>query len=573
MIYKKYIAALCLCSLLAVSLLPTNAEAYFIPGLPTTPTDTVPPVPVSDSAIRTKEVGLTVFGYTVPGLSWDSIAIGIAKKTIEKIVDSTTDWINSGFEGSPTYVTNPERYFANIADGIAGDFIAGSELGFLCSPFQQEIRLSLRNNYYQRPQTQFQCTWTGVKGNIEDFYNDFSVGGWDGWFQMTQNPTNNPYDTYIKAQIELDGRIAKAVGLKSAEFNVNSGFLSTRDCIRRNGQPSGDDYDDGSGNGGEGYFDPNYNPAFNPGACLEQGPVKTPGKVIESQLEKTLGTGLTQLELADSFDQLINALLGQLLNKTVFAAQGIFTNDKKNDNGKVGGGTGVVGGGSQTTAPQISCSARTQSATAGEDKVTWGLQSALEVGTVYSWSGDEMSAASTTSVTLVYQTPGTKTASVTAQPPASAGNSNPQPITVSCQNSVLVSRYRPLTVSCSPESYTTKGGEQVKWDAFVSGGSGNIRDVVWSGSENFAPKTHTSVWPQFDPNASFIVNRYFDNDGKPRTSTLQTIKNATTTKYVLTRIYMDGDGPRDLSVTIVDNDSTVPAVVEKRCDGTIYVSG
>jgi hypothetical protein len=560
MMYKKFTVALCIFSLVSVSFMPNISEAYFIPNLPTVPTDTVPPVPTSDSAIRNKEVGITIFGYTIPGVSWNSIAIGIAKKTIEKIVDSTTDWINSGFEGSPTYVTNPETYFTNIADQIAGDFIEGSNLGFLCSPFQAQIRLSLVNNYYKKPQTQYQCTWTGIKGNLENFYTDFSAGGWDGWFQMTQNPVNNPYDAYLTAKVDLDERVAKAVGLKKDEFNINSGFLSTRDCLQRNGRPSTQTISVGGVNMPA---PSTYNPSYPPGGCIQPGPIKTPGKVIESQLEKTLGTGLTQLELADSFDELINALLGQLLTKSVFAAKGIFTSSPE----KISGGNGTVGGGTTESAPQVTCAARSQNATVGEDRITWGLQSALEFGATYVWSGTEMPnpAASTTSVTIVYQTPGTKTASVTATPLATPENPNPRPITVSCQNTVLVSQYRPLTVSCAPEQYTTTGGAMVNWDIFVSGGSGNIRDVSFDGSENFIPKTHTSVWPNFDPNANLVVSPY--------NTKLQTIKSASSTKLILTRGYFDGDGPRDLSVTVVDQDTTVQAVVNKRCDGSIYVSG
>ena len=33
--------------------------------------DIIPPIPVSDSALRDKEAGVTMFGFTVPGLTWD----------------------------------------------------------------------------------------------------------------------------------------------------------------------------------------------------------------------------------------------------------------------------------------------------------------------------------------------------------------------------------------------------------------------------------------------------------------------------------------------------------------------
>jgi len=41
-----------------------------------------------------------------------------------------------------------------------------------------------------------------------------------------------------------------------------------------------------------------------------------------------LGTGLRQLELADEYDELVSALMGQLLRSTVFGAQGLFSNHR-----------------------------------------------------------------------------------------------------------------------------------------------------------------------------------------------------------------------------------------------------
>lgn len=288
---KKRILAIGFIFLILVSILPTRIMAL-------SSGDSVPPVPVGDAPLRSKEAGITVFGYTIPGLTWDLIGITIAKIALEQILQATTDWINSGFEGNPAYATDPAQFFTNIADGIAGDFIAGSDLAFLCSPFQIRVRLALQQYHTQR--RQFQCTLTQVVGNIDAFYNDFSKGGWKGWFSMTQNNTNNPYGAYLEAQIELDSRIASAIGIQDKQLSWNSGFISWAECTRK---------------------------APGTGECLERGPVKTPGKVIESQLENVLGTGVKQLELADEFDELVSALFVQLLKQVVFGVKGLFSED------------------------------------------------------------------------------------------------------------------------------------------------------------------------------------------------------------------------------------------------------
>ena len=262
--------------------------------------DQLPPIPVSDSALRDKEAGLTIFGYTLPGLTWDSILIVTTKITIAKLVDSTVKWINNGFEGNPAFVTDPKQYFTDLADGIAGEFIQSSEqLGFLCSPFQANIRLSLAHEYSQLQP--FQCTLTEVVDNVEDFYKDFSKGGWDAWFSMSQNPTNNPFGSYLKAKAELDSRIARAVGLKSNQLDRNQGFLDWQPCAEKNPPPfttiTTNDPELGQINGT--VHNPKHVAGKAIGECIKYGPIQTPGTVINTQLANVLGTGVRQLELAD----------------------------------------------------------------------------------------------------------------------------------------------------------------------------------------------------------------------------------------------------------------------------------
>ena len=302
--YKKYIAAALFLSL-SLSL-PLQALAV----------DTLPPIPVSDSALRDKEVGITIFGFTVPGFSWDTLAIVITKKIIERVVDSTVKWINNGFEGNPAYVTDPRQYFSDLGDGIAGDFISASSspINFLCSPFQVKVKLALLKSYNEAPA--FQCTLTNTVANIEAFYDDFSQGGWDGWFAMTQNNANNPYGAFLEAKVELDSRIAKKLGLENQKLDWGRGFLSYQDCTAH--ELAG--------------WNAQTNTPIN-GACVERGgPIKTPGSVIESQLEGVLGTGVRKLELADEFDELVGALLGQLLEKSIFSIKGLFSAPKVSEN-------------------------------------------------------------------------------------------------------------------------------------------------------------------------------------------------------------------------------------------------
>src|SRR3989344_2927622 len=165
----------------------------------------------------------------------DTIAMSLAQRMIDDMVNSTVKWAQSGFEGNPAYATNPKQYFTDIADGVAGEFIYGSDLGFLCSPFQTQVRLALLQQYVQPDN--FQCTLTDIVGNIEDFYSNFDQGGWDAWFSMTQNNANNPYGAFLDAQVELDRRLQSAIELENKQLDWNQGFLSWSECLETNPPP------------------------------------------------------------------------------------------------------------------------------------------------------------------------------------------------------------------------------------------------------------------------------------------------------------------------------------------------
>lgn len=348
MITRKYILPLFVITSLIVPTVYVSAQGEFI--LPATQfiiegAEKIPSVPTSDLLNAAKETRLSfsIFGINIHlPFGMDTIAIAVVKHILERIVDSTTNWINNGFNGNPAYVTDPKQYFADIADGIAGNYIAGSDLNFLCSPFQTQIRLALRKSYQLPP---LQCTLTRVVGNIDAFYNDFSQGGWDGWFAMTQNSSNNPYGAYLDAQIELDSRIAEKLGLEKEQLDWGRGFLSWSECEVVNPPMWIDSVGpEEPGTLPSRKLDPRHVPGRAEGECIKQGPIKTPGVVIESQLENVLGTGVRQLELADEFDELIGALLGQLLEKSVFSAKGLFSAPKV-ASGSSGGGTGGGSGG------------------------------------------------------------------------------------------------------------------------------------------------------------------------------------------------------------------------------------
>lgn len=257
------------------------------------------------AVIAAKETGTGFYGVTpITGvqiaaqsqISADSIATKVAKTAISSITTSIVKWINTGFKGGPLFVTDPAKFFTGVADRVAGSFIEGTELGFLCKPFKADLLLALNLNYSYSFKEEIGCTLTDVINNVDGAAVSFQDMGFDGWFSMTQNQQNNVYGSHFMAEVELNQRIASAIGLQKDELNQGGGFLSFRDCLESNIYTQ---------------------------ECQKWGPAKTPGKVIETQLNESLGTNLKELQLADEFDEIINALLNQAVQKIVTSVGGL----------------------------------------------------------------------------------------------------------------------------------------------------------------------------------------------------------------------------------------------------------
>ena len=248
------------------------------------------------SALFSELIFGSIDGLTVKETVLDGIAWGLINLVLEEMIKSTTRWVNSGFQGSPAFVTDLNGYLRNIADQIAGEIIWGAGLGFLCSPFKLDVQLALELQYQSSQEFQAQCTLSSVVDNMEGFFNgDFLAGGWDGWFEMSLDPQNNPYGAMLEGQAAIGASIQNAQGESIEILNWGRGFLSMEDC-----EVTGLDSD-----GGE----------------VTQCSMVTPGAVIETQLNATLNIPQGRLTVADEINELVGALFTQL-TKEVFSGAG-----------------------------------------------------------------------------------------------------------------------------------------------------------------------------------------------------------------------------------------------------------
>ena len=263
----------------------------------------------------------------------DGIAWSLAKQIIQQISADMVSWINSGFNGNPAFIQDPLGALGEVADQVLGEFIDGNGLGFLCSPFQVEIKAALVRNYYggrggvPRPPS---CTLGEIADNFEAFVSSpisfefdpnaspgsipsasgavnsgqatgfIAGGGWSAWLATVEN---NPYEAYLYAEEEFQLAVASQQGALLAGLDWGDGFLSWKEC-------SGSDPGPLSGSGSTG-----------PGGQATNCQIVTPGSVIEDTLVDQLGSGVRSLEIADEINEILAALMNQLLSQ-VFGAVG-----------------------------------------------------------------------------------------------------------------------------------------------------------------------------------------------------------------------------------------------------------
>jgi len=231
----------------------------------------------------------------------DGIGWAIAKQMVSSMTRSLINWINSGFQGKPAFIADFKGFLLNSLDSVAGEYIKslGGIGNFICSPFKLDVQAALSINYAQArsgmPSGPTACTLTGIKDNIQNFMQG-TMSGWDQWFKVTSNTQNTPYGAYLEAEAKLNARLVNEKGEQIQIANWGDGFLSKKICEGINGKKS---------------------PG---GRCT----ITTPGKVISEALTFQLSTGPRALIEADEINELIGALINQLMLKAMQGVAGLL---------------------------------------------------------------------------------------------------------------------------------------------------------------------------------------------------------------------------------------------------------
>ncbi len=160
-----------------------------------------------------------------------------ARRLLAQMTQSTVNWINSGFHGSPLFVERPGAFFKDIAKYEIKNLVQliGYDNGRY--PFGKSTIINTIQSYKRQFQTNAQYSLSKVTRDpqlLQRYRTDFSYGGWDGFLLNTQYPQNNYLGFQMLYKDELGSRLR---GTTQSEAEVvrdtlqqGLGFLSPQTC-------------------------------------------------------------------------------------------------------------------------------------------------------------------------------------------------------------------------------------------------------------------------------------------------------------------------------------------------------
>jgi hypothetical protein len=262
----------------------------------------------------------------------DGLANVVAKQAIQSIVHGVVNWANNGFNGSPSFVVNLNVHLGNISDQTASKFFSQlrSSLG---SPFQQQVSSAIQSSYYKSTSANSffllnQCTLGDATSAVSTSGFDFTKGGLSGWYKFATQPQNNPIGLSLAMQDELNSRATAAIQQSKDEISQNHGFLSWRgDCKLQGVAPptvtaTAPEFSAPNPDGSYNVVSQGATTVKDNGTNCLAYDIQTPGSVIESQLEKSLGSSVDSLVSADEINEIVGAL-AQGLIKNVLGGGGL----------------------------------------------------------------------------------------------------------------------------------------------------------------------------------------------------------------------------------------------------------
>ncbi len=284
----------------------------------------------------------------------------IEKKLLQEMTKSMVNWINSGFHGSPLFLTNSDAFFKDIAQTEIKNVVGLFGYDPNKYPFGESFALNIINSYKKQfaDNAAYSLNQVMSPTMAANYRNNFNYGGWNGFLINTQYQQNNYLGFQMMATDDIARRLAgttqTAVQKVQTTLQQGMGFLSPQTC------PSNPRYNNGINEFQKPSFTPPvydtqgyiqyidtsitdlsqqynaasaaYAAAYNaqsdaakaafydpngPNVCPGGLKATTPGFVAANQIVTALGSDFRKTELGGAVGASIGAILDTLVNHFV----------------------------------------------------------------------------------------------------------------------------------------------------------------------------------------------------------------------------------------------------------------
>lgn len=259
---------------------------------------------------------------------WNVIARGIARMAINRLTINLVEWIRTGADGRPTFLTNWNTFWVDVGNQATGVFI--HELGLnsvLCEPWKFNATFGLM---FQKPYLlKAKCTLRDAQVNFDKMIDNFDEGGWTSFIDITVKQENNPFGAFMQAKEELAVRIGKAEEQRKFDLTLGEGFFS----VTEPGECT--DYDD-------------------VGGCVAYAPDRTvtPGSYIKEFTTRMGMSPIWQAELAKDLTDAASIIAGEVLLQAMNPHRGLSGIDTTLYEGADAATTAATGGTLTSVATQ-----------------------------------------------------------------------------------------------------------------------------------------------------------------------------------------------------------------------------
>lgn len=250
---------------------------------------------VKDTVSREKQEELRKKEYC-----YDRIAYTASQAALNQLSNKTLNWINTGFGGNPFYVRDIDSFLNSIKNEKVRDYLRIADN--INSGSGSAVGNSVTNKIIEMVtgrQTPSVTPSTTNELRYDAFTKDFSKGGWDAWYRMTQLG-ENPIGEVLNVSQQLGKNIGQQQDYTQKEIAQGDGFLNQKVCAE---WAKADPDDDPSF-----YQNPDGSPK-----CLKFETV-TPGTVIAEQTKQVTGSLARQLEAADEINEVLSKFFSGLIN-------------------------------------------------------------------------------------------------------------------------------------------------------------------------------------------------------------------------------------------------------------------